>query len=75
MPYLVSRTVEHGPIRIRAQGRDRAGVADLAAGLRVERRAVEHDLDGRAFGRFVDRLSVDDERDDGGLADRFAGGR
>ena len=33
------------PRRVPVVGRDRAGVADLAAGLGVERRAVEEDLD------------------------------
>src|SRR5580704_1956385 len=39
-----------------------AGVADLAAGLAVERRLVERECDGRARGGFVDALAVDNDR-------------
>ena len=55
-----------------AQRRDRAGVADLAARLRVERRAIERDLDRRTFDGLVYRPAADDERDDLRLADRLA---
>ena len=42
-----------------------AGVADLAAGLGVERRLVDQDRDRlRRPRRVCDRLAVDDERDD-----------
>ena len=45
------------------RGRDRAGVADLATRLRVERRAVEHDVDLEALGRLADALAADEQRE------------
>src|SRR5205085_8574926 len=54
-----------------AQRRYRAGVADLAAGLRVEGCAVERDLHRSALGRLIDGLARDDAGDDRRLADRL----
>jgi hypothetical protein len=45
-----------GHLEFARRGNDRAGIADLAAGLGVERRAVEHDLDP---------VTVTRQRDDG----------
>ena len=52
------RRVEHlGPPGL---GDDRAGVADLAARLGVERRAVEEDLD--LIGRLIGMVDRDDRQ-------------
>src|SRR5437773_10030479 len=48
----------------RARGRgERSGVADLTTGLRVERRAVEHDVDRTPGINLADALAVDDQRE------------
>ena len=46
-------------------GRDRAAIADLTAAFRIERSAVEDELDIAALVCLIDALAVEDERDDG----------
>ena len=55
-----------------AEGRDQAGVADLATGFGVERGAIERDLHRRAVAGLIGKLAADDERDHLRLADRLA---
>ena len=64
----MSPTRTRAPSRLRSPC-DHTGVADLPAGLGVERRAVEDDVDGCAFGHLCDALAARDE-----CADLGAGG-
>ncbi len=63
------RRLDVGHVDEEAVAADPPGVGLLAAALRVERRAVEHDLDGRPRTRRGHADAVDDEPDDPGLGD------
>ena len=71
----LDRALHVDDLQVHAVGGDDALVGDLATGLGVERRAVEHDLAALAGLDLADGLAVDDEADDGGLAGQLAGRR
>ena len=64
----LDRALDVEDLQVRAVGGDDALVGDLAAGLGVERRAVEHDLAALARLELLDPLAVDDQAEDVRLA-------